>query len=37
MNAEAEEGYQVEELVHWAAEGGVWKYRVRWKRYICTP
>jgi hypothetical protein len=30
---EGEEQYQVEKLVDWKAEDGIWKYRVRWEGY----
>jgi hypothetical protein len=34
INAEGKEEYQVDKFVDWAAENGVWKYRVRWKGYV---
>jgi hypothetical protein len=33
ITEEGEEQYQVEKLVDWKAEDGMWKYRVRWEGY----
>ncbi|CEL64000.1 hypothetical protein RSOLAG1IB_10983 [Rhizoctonia solani AG-1 IB] len=34
ITAEGKEEYQVDKLLGWAAEDGLWKYRVRWKGYV---
>jgi hypothetical protein len=31
ITEEGQEQYQVEKLVDWKAEDGIWKYRVRWE------
>jgi hypothetical protein len=33
ITEDGEEQYQVEKLVDWKADYGIWKYRVRWEGY----
>jgi hypothetical protein len=33
ITEEGAEQYQVDKLMDWKAEDGIWKYRVRWERY----
>ncbi|CCO37116.1 hypothetical protein BN14_11267 [Rhizoctonia solani AG-1 IB] len=34
ITTDGKEEYQVDQFVDWAAEDGIWKYRVRWKGYV---